>query len=203
MTQSYSEYLRSPKWARIRGSVFARDDYKCQCCFQKAKCVHHRRYTEPVLDGRADHLHFLISLCNTCHEYVEFADGIKVSDCDQKELRLCDRMRSLCGIKLDAWEKRARTHRSGDWGRKKKRRKRGRSQEKLRVAEAKHSPHTKKTTHDLSRENESLRFDVNALKNKVLGLEMRLAVAVDALRELADRSREVGASVNVMRLWNG
>lgn len=206
MTQSYSEYLRSPQWARIRGAVFARDAYKCQCCFQRAKCVHHRRYTKEVFEGRVGFLHFLVSLCNDCHEYVEFEDGIKISDCDQKDLRLCDRMRTLCGIQLAAWEERARMHRWSDLGRRKKQRKkkkRERSHETLSAAKETRCHQNTKTTHDLSRENESLRFDVHALKNKVYGLEIRLAVAIDALREIAGRGHEVGSSANIMRLWDG
>jgi len=204
MTQSYSDYLHSPLWARIRGGVFARDKIKCQCCFQAAKCVHHRRYTTEVMEGRSDCLHWLISLCNDCHEYVEFSDdGAKIRDCTQKDIRLRARMLKLCGIKLDSWEKQARRHSSTSSKKQKKQKRKGRRQERVQSAAATPSPHPKKTTHDLARESESLRYDVDALKRKVYTLEAQLAVAIDALRELADQQCDVDSGPELMRLWNG
>jgi hypothetical protein len=204
MNQCYSDYLRSPKWARIRLGVFARDEYKCQCCFRAAQCVHHRRYTKEVLDGRQDCLHFLISLCNACHEYVEFSEfGTKISDQAQKEGRLRLHMLTTCGIKLESWEKKTRSHSWASRKKKKQRQKKGGHQEQLQSAAETHGPHSKKTVHDVSREAESLRFDVDALKKKVLSLESQLALAIDALRELADGQCESGAGPELMRLWNG
>jgi len=202
MTQSYSEYLKSPKWARIRGSVFARDEYKCQCCFQASKCVHHRRYTHEVLDGRHDCMHLLISLCEDCHEYVEFEHGVKVSDYKLKDSRLCDRMLRCCGIKLDVWEKRARSHSWSNRKKQKRQSKQERRQERLQQDKAAPDHHSKKSRHDLSREIESLRFDMNALKRKVELLESHLSVAFGALKSLSDRHREVDATPE-MRPCNG
>lgn len=97
----YRSYLDSSLWAQIRSRVYARDCHKCQACLQKATCVHHRSYRLPVMRG--DRCAMLISLCDQCHEYVEFDSGQKLFDERKKELLLNERMLTCRSISLKHW----------------------------------------------------------------------------------------------------
>lgn len=68
--KSYESYLQSPKWRAIRQRVLMRDNDRCQRCNCKANQVHHRSYSQAVLDGKNDSE--LASLCSLCHHDIEY-----------------------------------------------------------------------------------------------------------------------------------
>lgn len=68
---SHLDYLVSPLWRSIRGRILARDRNTCQACGRMADTVHHKSYDREVLTGNRDV--DLISLCNSCHESIEFS----------------------------------------------------------------------------------------------------------------------------------
>lgn len=72
--RSYREYLASPDWRAIRDSRL-RDFPRCLLCEKPACQVHHMDYGYPTLLGLIPAL--LVSLCDSCHECIEFADGHK------------------------------------------------------------------------------------------------------------------------------
>ena len=63
---TYSEYLKSPEWHKLRKQALNRADYRCQTCNGTESInVHHRVYpvklgTEPITD--------LVVLCRCCHK---------------------------------------------------------------------------------------------------------------------------------------
>ncbi len=71
--KTYKEYLLSPLWESIKDRVYKNRDYKCVLCSEEAQCVHHRGYGRAVLAG--EELHQLVTLCNKCHQAVEFTKG--------------------------------------------------------------------------------------------------------------------------------
>ena len=74
---SYQEYLESDMWFAIRKRIWSRDKGLCVVCSQPGQCVHHRSYKAKVLRG--DYDPWLITLCASCHEYIEFElDGRKI-----------------------------------------------------------------------------------------------------------------------------
>ncbi len=68
---SYPEYLKSSDWAKIRGEILENSP-KCFLCDRDATQVHHLDYSPRTLLGLCRQL--LVSLCNACHERIEF-DG--------------------------------------------------------------------------------------------------------------------------------
>lgn len=67
----------------IRNIALYRDGYQCRICTAKATSVHHISYDVDVMYG--SNLSPLVSLCDPCHEKIEFdEDGNKVSDLDIK-----------------------------------------------------------------------------------------------------------------------
>jgi hypothetical protein len=70
--QDYPAYLQTREWKVIRRRVLKRDKGLCQLCVAKAQCVHHISYDEEVILGERDE--DLISLCDPCHQSIEF-DG--------------------------------------------------------------------------------------------------------------------------------
>lgn len=74
---SYEEYLASELWAGIRRRVLDRDKGVCRLCKGPANQVHHLWYGYSDLIGKK--LSNLKSICNDCHQDVEFEDGKKVS----------------------------------------------------------------------------------------------------------------------------
>lgn len=64
--QSYSEFLKSKYWHRVRKMVLKRDDYTCGTCGSKLRLqVHHLSYDNHL----NEHLHLddLITICHRCH----------------------------------------------------------------------------------------------------------------------------------------
>lgn len=73
---SYSEYLCSGTWARIRAKMLASRP-KCDFCGDRATQVHHSSYATAVLRG--DTTVGLHVTCSACHRAGEFDGGKKVS----------------------------------------------------------------------------------------------------------------------------
>jgi 5-methylcytosine-specific restriction endonuclease McrA len=67
---SYAEYLESDLWKEIRNRVLIRDGLRCRVCASEATQVHHKSYDRCVLAGES--IDQLISICETCHEAIEF-----------------------------------------------------------------------------------------------------------------------------------
>jgi hypothetical protein len=70
--ESYKAYRSSDLWKGIRKRVLLRDGRKCRCCGGPAIVVHHDSYGPLTLRGET--LASLYSLCDPCHEAIEF-DG--------------------------------------------------------------------------------------------------------------------------------
>lgn len=68
--QRYRDYLNSPLWRKISRRVLERDEHVCRCCTGTATQVHHRSYAEDVMRGENDEE--LASVCDGCHNYIEF-----------------------------------------------------------------------------------------------------------------------------------
>jgi hypothetical protein len=68
--ESYSRYLASPLWRKIRARVLKDFDGECFLCHESAAQVHHRSYDEATLKG--DDTTQLVAICRTCHELGEF-----------------------------------------------------------------------------------------------------------------------------------
>lgn len=74
---SYSAYLKSDLWKRIREDVFARKGRKCAVCYRSASQIHHTNYGKKTLLGlRLKNLH---PICGTCHMDAEFKDDRKTT----------------------------------------------------------------------------------------------------------------------------
>ncbi len=71
------DYLKSVLWKELRSIVLGIDDNECQLCQKRAHCVHHVGYDDFIMRGLD--LRYLWSLCNKCHEDVEFDGGRKMS----------------------------------------------------------------------------------------------------------------------------
>lgn len=70
-----SSYLKSNIWYLLRD--FLLPDY-CYICKTKAECLHHSVYDDFVLRGLD--ISYLIPLCNSCHQEIEFDEtGHKMS----------------------------------------------------------------------------------------------------------------------------
>lgn len=89
---SYFHYLQSPLWSYIRDRILTRDNDSCVLCDQDAVEVHHRSYSLKVLRG--DDYRWLVSLCRSCHNRIEFSGRGKkkvkrtVQEADNEFLRL-------------------------------------------------------------------------------------------------------------------
>jgi 5-methylcytosine-specific restriction endonuclease McrA len=69
--ESYSDYLRSNRWRRVRMVVLKRDGFKCaKCSTAKNLHVHHITYKRLGDEDLDD----LISLCGRCHRAAHSAD---------------------------------------------------------------------------------------------------------------------------------
>ena len=66
---TYREYLASEDWKVIRKAKME-ESPNCECCGKLASCVHHYCYNHSVLLGLYSQL--LLSVCNKCHEHIEF-----------------------------------------------------------------------------------------------------------------------------------
>jgi hypothetical protein len=71
--KDYSQYRNGPLWKELRNKQLARTP-DCELCDIPAVCIHHMNYSHHVLTG--EHWWKLVSLCEACHEDLEF-DGKK------------------------------------------------------------------------------------------------------------------------------
>jgi hypothetical protein len=94
LKMAHADYLKTPLWKRIRKRILKRDNNICQLCGNRASVVHHRSYDNDVLLGTNDN--HLISLCNECHEKIEFTNEGTHRTVEQKESLL----QSLLGEKI-------------------------------------------------------------------------------------------------------
>ena len=80
--KTYSNYLKSDTWRRIRKEALEKRKYKCFFCDGFATEVHHLRYTRPVLMGLGKHyLGGLIIACRDCHQMIsDFAKKNKIHE---------------------------------------------------------------------------------------------------------------------------
>lgn len=72
---TYNEYLRTEIWSAIRWAVLVRDNRGCRGCPALATQVHHQSYDVGTLCGVS--LNRLFSLCDNCHETIEFNGTVK------------------------------------------------------------------------------------------------------------------------------
>lgn len=73
---SYSAYLESDLWKRIRSKILSESKNCCKSCRGMANQVHHVSYARDVLEGRD--LQKLVPICENCHRGIEFnQDGTK------------------------------------------------------------------------------------------------------------------------------
>jgi hypothetical protein len=70
---SYSKYLASKLWLRIRLRVYKAKGRHCELCGNKANQVHHNSYSLTTLRGRQ--LRYLHPLCRGCHYEIEFTEN--------------------------------------------------------------------------------------------------------------------------------
>jgi hypothetical protein len=70
--RDYQRYRETPLWRKIRRRVLKRDERVCRCCRGEATQVHHRSYAPEVMRGENDDE--LVSLCEGCHNHIEFDD---------------------------------------------------------------------------------------------------------------------------------
>lgn len=75
--EDYTDYLKSPTWARLRKIALELFGTDCTYCGEKANAVHHAEYSKLTLKG--EDLKHLIPVCNGCHRFGEYDDnGVKV-----------------------------------------------------------------------------------------------------------------------------
>lgn len=75
---TYAQKLQDPRWLRKRSEVLARDNFTCRCCAEQfySLHVHHQQYNGEPWQANMD---FLISLCESCHRWVEEKKKIPLS----------------------------------------------------------------------------------------------------------------------------
>lgn len=191
--ESYSEYLKSPKWAGIRARIWARDSYKCQCCFGKADCVHHRKYSKKILAGQTSCFHFLISLCNSCHKYIEFTDkGEKIAQPAHKEQRLNSLMLTLASRSLKDWSRSVMLV--------------GNRPVRTRPVKKKKADRTfngapirQVSIHDLAKSLESLAYDVQRTQRELAALTGQVSAMQQAIASLSEESPQMAHLFAVAR----
>jgi hypothetical protein len=69
MKASYMELLKDPRWQKKRLSIFERDEWTCQRCFDSeyTLVVHHMIYIQDKMPWDYPD-EYLITLCIDCHE---------------------------------------------------------------------------------------------------------------------------------------
>lgn len=90
---SYSDKLKDPRWQKMRLEIMERDGFKCRKCEAKDKTlhVHHFYYTKRAQPWEYNK-EALVTLCEGCHEEVEFAT-------DKMRLYIGQALRSnLCNL---------------------------------------------------------------------------------------------------------
>lgn len=68
---TYKEQLKDPRWQRIQSEIRQRDNYKCRLCGDTTTFLHvHHVYYQPNLKAWEYDKESLITLCESCHEFV-------------------------------------------------------------------------------------------------------------------------------------
>ena len=64
----YSSILKNPKWQKRRLEIMQRDNFTCQCCFNKDEelTVHHKYYISGVKPWDYSDSCY-VTLCGSCH----------------------------------------------------------------------------------------------------------------------------------------
>jgi len=73
----YKEQIKHPKWQKKRTIILNRDNFQCQCCFDKENTlhVHHKEYIKGRMIWDYDN-DYLITLCEECHDTIHrFVDN--------------------------------------------------------------------------------------------------------------------------------
>ena len=85
--EEYAAKLKDPRWQKKRLTIFERDDWTCQNCFdtESTLAVHHRIYL-PNIEPWDYPDELLITYCEDCHEQ-EKIDYPLAEQCLLKEVR--------------------------------------------------------------------------------------------------------------------
>jgi hypothetical protein len=74
--KSYSDYLKSHIFKKIKEEVFNIHSKTCICCKKEATQIHHMKYTDENILGK--NYKYLVPICGKCHYKIEFnSDGSK------------------------------------------------------------------------------------------------------------------------------
>ena len=84
----YKEKLKDPRWQKKRLKIMERDDWQCQCCFDriKPKIVHHKFYLKDKEPWEYNELS-LITLCEDCHKSIH---EFEKTDCNWLDCNYTD-----------------------------------------------------------------------------------------------------------------
>ena len=96
--KSYDDYLKSNLWLKIRRLVLERDGRCCQVCGTPSKIVHHIDYKIHIMSGQG-HQHQLITLCKSCHNFVEQEESLR-----EKKNLLSKLFAKNKRLTLDEWQ---------------------------------------------------------------------------------------------------
>lgn len=94
---TYSEYLRTPEWRRVREARKKIDNNRCVCCGNTSKLeVHHVSYPKSWFDTKTDDLRTLCKDCHlTTHRLIEHIQSVQ---CLQENGQLISINKNPCGI---------------------------------------------------------------------------------------------------------
>lgn len=78
---TYAEKLKDPRWQKKRLEIMQRDKFKCTWCSDESNTlnVHHLRYINGNDPWEYDG-HYLITLCEKCHEQAHFEIETNTTD---------------------------------------------------------------------------------------------------------------------------
>lgn len=91
--RSYTAYLQSPVWGKIRSRVYAAKGKRRRTCPAPATCVHHTSYKSVVLRGKD--ISPLFPLCGDCHKAVEFDETGRKRDMNEVQKVFNDRKKDV------------------------------------------------------------------------------------------------------------
>jgi len=77
---SYSDDLKNPLWQRKRLEIMDRDQFQCQCCFNKTRTltVHHKWYKSELKPWEYEDDCY-ITMCELCHKEFHLKIGAVLS----------------------------------------------------------------------------------------------------------------------------
>lgn len=73
--KTYSDLLKDPRWQKKRLEILARDEWKCQSCYDSETTlhVHHKHYHKGHKPWEYEDRE-LVTLCENCHEAIDDED---------------------------------------------------------------------------------------------------------------------------------